>query len=69
MTVTFSYATRQDLPKIIEIYNQAVPTRISTADTNPVTVESKKIWFESYNQTTRPLWIMKKKKSLLGGLR
>ncbi|WP_462259383.1 hypothetical protein [Vagococcus teuberi] len=42
MTVTFSYATRQDLPKIIEIYNQAVPTRISTADTNPVTVEAKK---------------------------
>lgn len=66
MTVTFSYATRQDLPKIIEIYNQAVPTCISTADTNPVTVESKKIWFESYNQTTRPLWIMKKKEVIVG---
>lgn len=59
MSVTFSYATREDLPKIIDIYNQAVPTRISTADTSPVTVESKIIWFESYNQTTRPLWVMK----------
>lgn len=66
MTVTFSYATRQDLPKIIAIYNQAVPTRLSTADTSPVTVESKIIWFESYNQTTRPLWVMKQDETIVG---
>lgn len=60
MTVTFSFATREDLPRIVDIYNQAVPTRLSTADTHPVTVESKMVWFESYNQTTRPLWVMKK---------
>lgn len=66
MTVTFSYAVREELPKIIDIYNQAVPTHISTADTSPVTVESKIIWFESYNQTTRPIWVMKIENSIVG---
>lgn len=66
MTVTFSYAVREELPKIIDIYNQAVPTRISTADTSPVTVESKIIWFESYNQTTRPIWVMKIENNIVG---
>lgn len=66
MTVTFSYATRDELPKIIAIYNQAIPTRISTADTEFVTVESKIKWFESYNQTTRPIWVIKKEGSIVG---
>lgn len=66
MTVTFSYAVREELPKIIDIYNQAVPTRISTADTSPVTVESKIIWFESYNQITRPIWVMKIENNIVG---
>lgn len=66
MGVTFSYAVREELPKIIDIYNQAVPTRISTADTSPVTVESKIIWFESYNQTTRPIWVMKIENNIVG---
>lgn len=66
MGVTFSYAVHEELPKIIDIYNQAVSTRISTADTSPVTVESKIIWFESYNQTTRPIWVMKIENNIVG---
>ena len=66
MTITFDYAARQDLPTIVDIYNQAIPTRLSTADTHPVSVESKVSWFESYNQTTRPLWVIKEDDMIVG---
>src|SRR6266581_575295 len=39
-------ATRNDLPQIVEIYNSTIPSRIATADTEPVSVESRVHWFE-----------------------
>ena len=37
-------ATESDLPAIIDIYNAAIATRISTAQLEPVTVESRRDW-------------------------
>ena len=34
----FELATTKDLPRIVEIYNQAVLTRKSTADLVPLTI-------------------------------
>ncbi|MEO5959631.1 MAG: N-acetyltransferase family protein [Opitutaceae bacterium] len=50
-------ATLADLPAIVEIYNATIPSRLVTADTEPVSVESRVPWFHAHNSATRPLWI------------
>jgi L-amino acid N-acyltransferase YncA len=51
-------AVKDDLPRIVEIYNASIPGRAATADTEPVTVQSRVDWFESHDPETRPLWVM-----------
>jgi phosphinothricin acetyltransferase len=48
---------REDLEVVVAIYNSAVPARLATADTFPVTVASKRAWFEAHDPARRPLWI------------
>ncbi len=59
--ITIRNATSEDLPAIVEIYNSSIPSREATADTDPVSLESKKEWFYLHNPKTRPLWILEKK--------
>ncbi|MBP6575739.1 MAG: N-acetyltransferase [Chryseobacterium sp.] len=56
--MTFRDATLEDLPKIVEIYNSTVASRLVTADLEPVSVESKLDWFSEHNSETRPLWMV-----------
>lgn len=51
-------ATIQDLPKIVDIYNSTIASRMVTADTEPVTVESKVRWFNEHSPDKRPLWVI-----------
>ena len=51
-------AHRSDLPQIVEIYNATIPTRMVTADTEPVSVESRARWFEEHTPAFRPLWVI-----------
>jgi L-amino acid N-acyltransferase YncA len=46
-----------DLPNIVAIYNQAVPTRRSTANTIPWTVESRTPWFTEHEPDKRPIFV------------
>jgi phosphinothricin acetyltransferase len=50
-------ATLEDLPAIVGIYNAAIPGRAATADTEPVTVESRKEWFTKHESHRRPMWV------------
>jgi L-amino acid N-acyltransferase YncA len=50
-------AIAPDLPAIIAIYNAAIPSRIATADTEPITVASRQEWFAKHNES-RPLWVL-----------
>lgn len=50
-------ALRADLPQIVEIYNATIPSRQVTADTEPVTPESRVKWFEDHRPESRPLWV------------
>ncbi len=58
MNVEFKYAQESDLKKIIDTYNSTIPSRLVTADLEPVSVESKLDWFNSHNKVNRPLWIV-----------
>ena len=51
-------AQRADLSQIVEIYNSTISSRMVTADTEPVTVESRTPWFEEHTPTFRPLWVV-----------
>jgi L-amino acid N-acyltransferase YncA len=50
-------AVREDLPRIVEIYNLAVATRESSCDLEPATVASRERWFESHSGGRRPIWV------------
>lgn len=56
--LTFRDAYISDLTKIVEIYNSTIPSRMATADSEPVSVESKQKWFYDHNLVKRPLWIV-----------
>lgn len=56
--MTFRDASLEDLPKIVEIYNATIPSRMVTADTEPVTVEARLNWFHEHTPAKRPLWIV-----------
>lgn len=58
---TLRDARADDLPAIVEIYNAAIPGRMATADTLPVTIESRLVWFDQHNPQTRPLWVLEGK--------
>jgi L-amino acid N-acyltransferase YncA len=51
-------ATLDDLPAIVAIYNSTVASRMVTADTEPVTVESRLGWFDKHQAGLRPLWVI-----------
>ena len=58
MLMSHRIATRDDLPQIVEIYNATIPSRMVTADTEPVSVESRINWFEEHTTDRRPAWVV-----------
>lgn len=50
-------ATPNDLDAIVAIYNRTIPSRMVTADTEPVTVASRRAWLDDHGGT-RPLWVV-----------
>jgi phosphinothricin acetyltransferase len=51
-------AIQEDLTKIVEIYNSTIRSRMVTADTEPVSVESRQRWFNEHSPAKRPLWVI-----------
>jgi len=51
-------ATLDDLATIVAIYNTTIASREVTADTEPVTTESRLGWFHDHNPERRPLWVI-----------
>ncbi|WP_275285893.1 GNAT family N-acetyltransferase [Halomonas elongata] len=56
-TMDIRLADEQDLPRIVEIYNAAVPSRRSTADTETVTPDDRREWFRQHEPARRPLLV------------
>ncbi len=65
------HATEADLPRIVEIYNAAIPGRMATAELDPVTVESRRAWFDAHSPERHPLWVAEQAQQVVGwiGLR
>lgn len=61
-------ACADDLPAIVAIYNSTVASREVTADTEPVTVESRRDWFAQHAPESRPLWVVEQDGRIIGWL-
>lgn len=59
-------AETDDLPAIVEIYNQAVPSFRSTARTEPVTVAERKAWFYEHNSQKYPIFVAEVDRCVIG---
>jgi phosphinothricin acetyltransferase len=57
-----------DLPAIVNIYNSTVPSRQVTADTEPISVESRHNWFHEHTPDKRPLWVAEQDGEVVGWL-
>lgn len=56
--IEFITAQQKDLELIVNTYNLSIPGRMATADLEPVSVESKKEWFNTHNPGTRPILLI-----------
>ena len=50
-------AQAPDLQAIVAIYNDAIPGRMATADTTPLTTAERESWFAEFDPARRPLWV------------
>jgi phosphinothricin acetyltransferase len=55
-----------DLVRIVEIYNQAIPAKRFTGDTELVRVEDKKAWFAEHQREEYPLFVADVKGQVAG---
>lgn len=55
--MTVRDAVEADLPALVAIYNATIPSRLVTADTEPVSVDSRLPWFREHRAGFRPLWV------------
>lgn len=58
----------EDLTAIVNIYNSTVASRQVTADTEPITVESRHAWFAEHTPERRPLWVVEDAGQVIGWL-
>jgi len=58
-------AQANDLTRIVEIYNATISSRMATADTEPVSVESRRPWFEKHTDR-RPIFVMQVDDDVVG---
>ncbi len=61
-------ARLEDLAGIVAIYNASIPGQKSTADLEPVTVESRMAWFVMHAPDHRPIWVADRGGQVVGWL-
>jgi phosphinothricin acetyltransferase len=59
-------AESKDYSEIIKIYNHAVDEKFATADTDHVTLESRKDWFAQHSADTYPIYIAEENGEVIG---
>jgi phosphinothricin acetyltransferase len=46
-----------DLPALVDIYNQSIPSQQSTGDMQPLRVEDRRGWFEEHRPEAHPIFV------------
>jgi phosphinothricin acetyltransferase len=66
--MTIRDAAEPDLAAMVSIYNSVIPSRMVTADLDPVTVDSRRAWLEAHNPSRRPVWVAEGQGQVMGWL-
>ncbi len=66
--MTIRDAVEEDLPAIVDIFNATVPTRMSTAVLEPVSVDERLAWFREHSPDRHPLWVCEVDDAIAGWL-
>ena len=61
-------AAETDLPAIIEIYNATIPTRMVTAELEPVTITARLPWYREHSPNEYPIWVVEAEGGVAGWL-
>ncbi|WP_199524356.1 GNAT family N-acetyltransferase [Pseudoalteromonas sp. bablab_jr011] len=65
--MTIRTATEHDLTQIVAIYNETIPGRMVTADTEEVTVAERQAWFAAHTEQ-RPIFVYEQNSKVLAWL-
>jgi phosphinothricin acetyltransferase len=60
------FAQLDDLPAIVDIYNQSIPSQQSTGDTQPLRVEDRLTWFEEHRPDGHPIYVAEVESQVAG---
>ena len=60
-------AALTDLPRLVEIYNQAIAAHNVTADTAPFTVEERLDWFNAHTPNAYPIYVCEDENGFIVG--
>jgi len=60
-----NFAT-DDLEAIVNIYNHAIDEKFATADTEYVTIDSRKEWFAQHSAETYPIYVAEENSEIIG---
>ena len=64
--MTIRSATLKDYSEIIKIYNHAVDEKFATADTEHITLESRKDWFKQHSPEAYPIYVAEENEEIIG---
>jgi L-amino acid N-acyltransferase YncA len=56
-TIHIRKAIAADLARIVDIYNDAIPGRMATADLEPIAIDSRLSWFHDRDWRKYPIWV------------
>lgn len=60
------FANSNDLPFIVDIYNQAIAAKKATADLHPFTVEQRLAWFNKFDDDSYPIYVAELNNKVVG---
>jgi len=66
MNINIRYALEEDLPEIVEIFNQAIETRASTGYLDTFTVYERKEWFFEHTNKNYPILVAEYNDTIIG---
>jgi len=66
ITPTIRIASIYDLPFIVDIYNQAIRSRLATGDMEEFSVEDRVIWFEKFDANEYPIYVAELENRVVG---
>jgi len=59
-------ANQTDLPRMVEIYNQSIPSKCSTGDLQPTNENNQIPWFEEHSPTRCPIYVAETEGLVIG---